>query len=78
MPNNTQKGSQSNKVKPRRAAVKAPRSKKAQTIAEVRRELADSLERERAAANENVRLVQERETRNRDLAALYEVATSEL
>jgi GAF domain-containing protein len=76
MPKNTKKGSQSNRVKPRRAAVKPPRSKKAQTIAEVRRELADSLERERAAANENVRLVQERETRNRDLAALYEVATT--
>ncbi len=52
MPKNIKKGSQSNKVKPRRVAVKAPISKKAQTIAEVRRELAESLEREKAYAIE--------------------------
>jgi GAF domain-containing protein len=52
MPNTTKKGPQSNKVKPRRAAVKAPRSKKAQTIVDVRRELAESLQREKAYVNE--------------------------
>ncbi|HEX6439094.1 MAG TPA: GAF domain-containing protein, partial [Candidatus Binatia bacterium] len=52
MPKNIKKGSQSNKVKPRHAAVKAPLSKKAQTIAEVRRELAESLQREKAYVNE--------------------------
>ena len=56
MPKNIKKGSQSNKVKPRRAAVKAPVSKKAQTIAEVRRELAESLERENAT-NDILRMI---------------------
>ena len=56
MPKNIKKGSQSNKVKPRRAAVKAPASKQAQTIAEVRRELAESLEREKAT-NDILRMI---------------------
>ena len=56
MPKNIKKGSQSNKVKPRRAAVKAPVSKKAQTIAEVRRELAESLQRENAT-NDILRMI---------------------
>ena len=56
MPKNIKKGSQRTKVKPRRAVVKAPRSKKAQTIAEVRRELAESLQRENAT-NDTLRMI---------------------
>ncbi|HXV84096.1 MAG TPA: GAF domain-containing protein, partial [Candidatus Binatia bacterium] len=72
----SQKGSKSTTAKPRPALVKKSPPKRGQTIAELRQELAQSLEREKAAAIENARLVQERETRNRDLSALHAVTAA--
>jgi GAF domain-containing protein len=46
MTTTSKKGSQSVKAKPRRAAMKSPAAKQAQTIAELRQELAQSLRRE--------------------------------
>jgi GAF domain-containing protein len=76
----TKKGSKSTKAKPRLAVVKKSPPKRGQTIAELRQELAQSLQRENATAIENARLVQERETRNRDLKEALEqqTATSEV
>ncbi len=48
----TKKGSKNTKAKPRRAVVKTSPPKRAQTIAELRRELAQSLQRENATAKE--------------------------
>ena len=83
MARTTKKGSNNKKAKLRRPVVKTSVAEQAQTIAELRQQLedrdqqlAESLQRERATAIENVRLLQERETRNRDLAAQYEVATT--
>jgi two-component system, NtrC family, sensor kinase len=50
MPTTTKKGSPSNRVKSRAAAVKPSLAKEAQTTAELRRELAESLQREKATA----------------------------
>ena len=76
MATTTQKGSKSKKAKLRRRVVKKSPIQQGQTIAELRQQLedrdqqlAEALQRERATAIENVRLLQERETRNRDLAA---------
>ena len=59
MASTTKKGSKNTKAKPRRAAVKSPPAKQAQTIAELRQELdardhelAESLKREYATAKE--------------------------
>ena len=83
MARTTKKGSNNKKATLRRPVVKTSVAEQAQTIAELRQQLedrdqqlAESLQRERATAIENVRLLQERETRNRDLAAQYEVATT--
>jgi GAF domain-containing protein/anti-sigma regulatory factor (Ser/Thr protein kinase) len=70
----TKRSSKTEKAKPR-SRVKSSAVTQQPTYAELRQQLAESLQRERAAAMENVRLFQERETRNRDLAALYEVAS---
>ena len=76
MARTTKKGSNNKKATLRRPVVKTSVAEQAQTIAELRQQLDESLLRERATANENVRLLQEREARNRDLAAQYEVATT--
>ena len=52
MPNTTKKGSKSTKVKPRRAVKKTSPAKQAQTIAELRQELVESLQREKATVIE--------------------------
>ncbi len=52
MPNTTKRGSKSTKVKPRRAVKKTSPAKQAQTIAELRQELAESLQREKATVIE--------------------------
>src|ERR1051325_1813835 len=72
----SKKGPENKKPKTPRRAVKTSPIKETPTIADLRQQLAESLQRERAAAIENARLLQERETRNRDLAALYAVATT--
>ena len=59
MASTTQKGSKKSKTKPRRAVVKTSLAEQAQTIAELRQQLAESFQRENATASENVRLVQE-------------------
>ena len=48
----TKRGSKNTKAKPRRAAVKTSPAKQAQTIAELRQKLAQSLQREKATAKE--------------------------
>ena len=75
--------SENKKAKLRKPRTKTSVAEQAQVIAELRQQLedrdqqlAESLQREPATAIENVRLLQERETRNRDLAAQYEVATT--
>ena len=75
MPITTKKGSQ---AKARREAVKSSPAKHAQTIAELRRELAKSLQREKATATENVRLFKELQDRNAELreALEHQTATS--
>ena len=76
----TKKGSKNKKAKPRRAVVKTPLAKQAQTIAELRQQLAESLQRESATASENVRLFKELQERNRDFTEALEqqTATSEI
>src|SRR5262245_22385148 len=55
----TKKGSTNKKAKLRRPLVNTSVAEQAQTNAELRQELAQSLQRENATASENVRLVQE-------------------
>ncbi|HEX5020639.1 MAG TPA: GAF domain-containing protein, partial [Candidatus Binatia bacterium] len=69
MTTKTKKGSKSIKAKARRAVVKTSPDKQTQTIAELRRELAESLQREKASAIE----LQER---NRDLTEVMEHQTA--
>ncbi|HEU4344345.1 MAG TPA: GAF domain-containing protein, partial [Candidatus Binatia bacterium] len=52
MPTTTKKGSKNTKAKPRRSVVKLTLDRRAQTIAELRQELAQSLQREKATAKE--------------------------
>jgi GAF domain-containing protein len=52
----TKKGSKNNKAKLRRPKVKTSVAEQAQTVAELRQQLAESLQRESATASENVRL----------------------
>ena len=56
--------------------MKTAAVKEAQTIAELRQQLAESLQRESATAIENVRLVQEQQARTRELEALHDVTTA--
>ena len=76
----TKKGSKNIKAKTRRAVVKPPLPKEAETIAELRRELAASMQQENATANENAGLFKELENRNRQLtqALAQQKATSEV
>src|SRR5262245_21258347 len=53
------KGSKNKKAKLRRPVVKTSVDEQAQTIAELRQQLAESLQREKATASETVRLFQE-------------------
>src|ERR1044071_8938278 len=64
----TKKNSKKQKTEPR-SRVKASPITQRPTYAELRQQLAES-------AIENKRLFRDRETRNRELAALYEVATA--
>src|SRR5215475_5499075 len=66
MATTTRKGSENKKAKPRRPMVNTLVAEQAQTIAELRqelearnRDLAESLQREKATASENVRLLNE-------------------
>ena len=70
------KSSKNQKAKLRGSVVKTAAVKEAQTIAELRRQLAESLQRENATAIENVRLVQEQQARTRELEALHDVTTA--
>ena len=72
MPTTTKKGSKNTKAKPRRTVVKASPDKQAQTIAELRQELAESLQREKATATENVRLFKEVGERSAELHEVLE------
>ena len=76
----TKKGSKNKKAKPRRSIVNTPVGEQAQTIAELRQQLAESLQRESATASENVRLFKELQERNRDFTEALEqqTATSEI
>src|SRR5262245_42062001 len=80
MASTTKKDSKKSKAKPRRPMVKTSVAEQAQTIAELRQQLAESLQREGAIAIENVRLFKELEARNRDLTEALEqqTATSEV
>jgi GAF domain-containing protein/anti-sigma regulatory factor (Ser/Thr protein kinase) len=80
MPTTTKKGSKSTKAKPRRAVVEASPDKQAQTIAALRQELAESLQREKATAIENVRLFKEIQNRSAELreALEHQTATAEV
>src|SRR6266545_945212 len=79
MATTTKKGSKNKKPKLRRV-VKTSLAKQPQTIAELRQQLAESLQRENATAIENVRLFKELKDRNRDLteALDQQTATSEV
>ena len=74
------KGSKNTKAKPRRHLVKTSPAKQPQRIAELRQELAESLQRENATAIENVRLFKELEARNAELreALEHQTATAEV
>ncbi len=74
------KGSKKTKAKPRRRLVKTSPTKQPQRIAELRQELAESLQRENATAIENVRLFKELEERNAELreALEHQTATAEV
>ena len=80
MASTTKRESKNAKAKPRHAVVKNSPVKQADTVAELRQQLAESLERERATASENVRLSEELQERNRDLTEALEqqTATSEI
>src|SRR5262249_16152012 len=74
------KGSKNKRAKLRAPVVKTSAGEQAQTNAELRQQLAESLQREGAIAIENVRLFKELEARNRDLTEALEqqTATSEV
>jgi two-component system, NtrC family, sensor kinase len=76
MPTTIKNGSKNTRAKPRRSVVKASPDKQAQTIAELRRELAESLRREKVIAIENVRLFKEIQERNAELRETLEHQTA--
>src|SRR5262245_18709054 len=83
MATTTTKDSKNKKAKLRRPVVNTSVDQQAQTIAELRqelearnRDLAESLQRERATASENVRYFQEQQARTRELEALHDVTTA--
>ena len=76
MATTTKKGSKNKKAKPRRPVVKTSVAEQAQTIAELRLALAESLQREKATVSENVRLFQEQQARNREISALHDVTAA--
>ena len=80
MATTTKKASKNKKAKLRRHAVKTSPPKQAQTIAELRQQLAESLQRENATAIENVRLFKELQERNAELreALEHQTATAEV
>ena len=65
MATTTKKGSKNKRAKRRVPVVKASVAEQAQTYAELRQQLAESLQRESATAIENVRLFKELQERNR-------------
>src|SRR6478672_10886181 len=67
------KHSKNTKAKPRRPLVKTSLAKRAQTNAELRQELAESLQRENTTAIENVRLFQELQERLEQQTATSEI-----
>ena len=76
MARTTKKGSNNKKATLRRPVVKTSVAEQAQTIAELRQQLAESLQREGATAIENVRLSKELQERNRDLTLALEQQTA--
>src|SRR5262245_36406211 len=76
MTTTTRKGSDNKKTKPRRPMVNTLVAEQAQTMAELRQQLAESLQRENATAIENVRYFQEQQARTRELEALHDVTTA--
>src|SRR5262245_38991816 len=80
MASTTKKDSKKSKAKPRRPVVKTSVAEQAHTIAELRQQLAESLQRESATSSENVRLFQELQARNAALgeALRQQTATGEI
>ena len=76
MATTTKKGSKNTKAKPQGRLVKTSPAKQPQRIAELRQQLAESLQRENATAVENVRLLQELEQRNAELRETLEHQTA--
>src|SRR5215475_530084 len=76
----TKKSSKTKKTKPRRPVVKTSLAEQAQTHAELRQQLAESLQRENATATDNVRLTEELQDCKRQLVEALEqqTATSEI
>src|SRR6266545_1621677 len=76
MATTTKKGSTNKKARLNRPKVKTSVAQQAQTISELRQQLAESLKRESATASENARLFQEQQARTRELEALHDVTTA--
>jgi GAF domain-containing protein len=76
----TKKSSKNKRARLRGPVVKTSVAEQAQTIAELRQQLAESLQRESATAIQNVRLFQELQERNAELreALEHQTATSEV
>jgi GAF domain-containing protein len=80
MASTTKKGSKNKRAKLRGPAMKTSVAEQAQPIAELRQQLAESLQREGATAIENVRLFKELQERNAELreALEHQTATGEV
>src|SRR5678816_3954067 len=75
MASTTKKGSKNTKAK-HRPAVKTPPAKQLRTIAELRQQLEESLERENAGALDKLRLSKELQQRNHDLTEAQKQLTA--